>query len=100
MGLPPHGGCQRPPWLGRCIALKAGMCVPVHEIIFAYERSGDPSGGGESQVTVAREDGSFFFALPQQTLKSFRLGVCWDGVWQARWFEAGTRTFGKLLQQR
>lgn len=34
--------------------------MPVHEIIFAYERSGDPSGGGESQVTVAREDGSFF----------------------------------------
>lgn len=36
----------------------------VHEIIFAYERSGGPLGGRESQVTVAREDGSLF-ALQQ-----------------------------------
>lgn len=31
--------------------------------IFLYKRSGGPLGRGERQVTVAREDGSFFALL-------------------------------------
>lgn len=31
--------------------------------IFPYKRSGGPLGRGERQVTVAREDGSFFALL-------------------------------------
>ena len=44
-------------WLGRCIALKAGVCMLVYKIIFAYEWSGGPLGRGKRRVGPSGHSG-------------------------------------------
>lgn len=46
--MSPHGHCQKG-WLGRCIALKAGMCMLVFEMVFVCERSGGILGREEGE---------------------------------------------------